>query len=145
MAFNKRLPPPHPPSKGLVIGGLATGISACVVSVAALILSIIALVKANRILSSSSSPTTEDPPPSSVFPPSTPVLYHIPSSPSLLYQFLGHAWDHETSDFKVLYVPLYSVKSKDSCYESHTVAVTHFKRWDEKFVPYKGTVTEEQR
>ncbi|GMI30223.1 hypothetical protein TrRE_jg58, partial [Triparma retinervis] len=59
---------------------------------------------------------------------------------------LGHAWDHETSDFKVLYVPLYSVKSKDARYEPHTVAVTHFERWDEKFVPVKCPVlTDEQR
>jgi hypothetical protein len=103
-------------------------------------------------LSSSSKPSSsrenEDLSPSSV-PPSpspNPTLYHIPSNPALLYQLLGHAWDHETSDFKVLYVPLYSVKSKDARYEPHTVAVTHFERWDEKFVPVKCPVlTDEQR
>ncbi|GMI05901.1 hypothetical protein TrRE_jg10647 [Triparma retinervis] len=102
-----KLPPPSPNNgiTGIAIGGLATGISACVVAVAALILSIIALVK-----------------------------------------LLGHAWDHETSDFKVLYVPLYAVEHKDSRYDSHTVAVTHFERWEEKFVPVKDTLlTEEQR
>lgn len=146
-------PPPSSSSNGIAIAGLSTGISACVVSVAALILAIVALVRANRAINKTSQTSTAadfEPPASSPHrspPSSLPLsIYHIPSSPTKLYQFLGHCWDHETSDYKVLYVPLYKVKPKDSRYDSHTVAVTHFERWDEKFVRVEDTkLTEEER
>mmetsp|Transcript_21407 Transcript_21407/g.44569 ORF Transcript_21407/g.44569 Transcript_21407/m.44569 type:complete len:204 (-) Transcript_21407:36-647(-) len=146
-------PPPSSSSNGIAIAGLSTGISACVVSVAALILAIVALVRANRAVNNTSrtsealqlkqTATSNNHSPPSSLPLS---IYHIPSSPTKLYQFLGHCWDHETSDYKVLYVPLYKVEPKDSRYDSHAVAVTHFERWEEKFVRVEDVkLTEEER
>ena len=50
-----------------------------------------------------------------------------------LNQVLGHAWDHETKDFKVVYRPLYHCGHKVDSYEAHVLAVSHFSRWDTKF------------
>ena len=49
------------------------------------------------------------------------------------YQVLGHAWDHQTKDFKVIYRPLYHCPSAVDRFEAHTLAASHFERWDEKF------------
>ena len=48
------------------------------------------------------------------------------------YQELGHAWDHETKDFKVIYRPLYHCEASDGRFEAHVLASSHFERW-EKF------------
>jgi len=48
-------------------------------------------------------------------------------------QVLGHAWDHETKDFKVVYRPLYHCGHKPDGYEAHIMAISHFSRWDTKF------------
>jgi len=49
------------------------------------------------------------------------------------YQVLGHAWDHEAKDFKVVYRPLYSCAAKPGRYEAHLLACTDFSRWEGKF------------
>ena len=49
------------------------------------------------------------------------------------YQMLGHAWDHEVKDFKVIYRPLYLCDAKADRFEAHYLAASHFSRWDEKF------------
>ena len=49
------------------------------------------------------------------------------------YQCLGHAWDHEVKDFKVVYRPLYHCTAADGRFESHHMAVSHFSRWESKF------------
>ena len=49
------------------------------------------------------------------------------------YQLLGHAWDHETKDFKVIYRPLYHCEAKSDSFEAHVLAASHFSRWEEKF------------
>lgn len=54
------------------------------------------------------------------------------------YQVLGHAWDHEVRDFKVVYRPLYHCSSKENRFEAHTIAVSHFSRWEEKFSRVTG-------
>ena len=51
---------------------------------------------------------------------------------------LGHAWDHEVQDFKVVYRPLYHCSSKEGSFEAHVLAVSHFSRWEDKFVRVKG-------
>lgn len=51
------------------------------------------------------------------------------------YQVMGHAWDHEVKDFKVLYRPLYHCQEKAGSFEAHTLAVSHFSRWESKFKP----------
>jgi hypothetical protein len=51
----------------------------------------------------------------------------------LYYQELGHAWDHETSSFKVIYRPLYHCEAKPNRFEAHALASSHFSRWEEKF------------
>ncbi|KAK3286892.1 hypothetical protein CYMTET_5576 [Cymbomonas tetramitiformis] len=57
----------------------------------------------------------------------------------LHYQVLGHAWDHEIKDFKVVYRPLYHCVSEPARFEAHVLAVSHFSRWESKFnrVPLK--------
>lgn len=57
------------------------------------------------------------------------------------YQVLGHAWDHETKDFKVVYRPLYHCEAKHERFEAHTLAVSHFSRWDEKFTKVTDLTT----
>jgi len=54
------------------------------------------------------------------------------------YQVLGHAWDHEVQDFKVVYRPLYHCPSREGRFEAHVLAVSHFSRWEEKFARVKG-------
>ena len=49
------------------------------------------------------------------------------------YQVLGHAWDHQTKDFKVIYRPLYHCPSAVDRFEAHVLAASHFERWDDKF------------
>ena len=49
------------------------------------------------------------------------------------YQLLGTAWDHEVKDFKVVYRPLYHCTAKEGRFEAHTLAVSHFSRWESKF------------
>ena len=49
------------------------------------------------------------------------------------YQVIGHAWDHEVKDFKVVYRPLYHCTAKPDRFEAHYMAVSHFSRWEEKF------------
>ena len=49
------------------------------------------------------------------------------------YQLLGHAWDHETKDFKVIYRPLYHCPSASGRFEAHVLASSHFERWDTRF------------
>lgn len=49
------------------------------------------------------------------------------------YQVLGHAWDHETKQFKVIYRPLYHCLRKAGSFEAHTLASSHFSRWESKF------------
>eukprot|EP00239_Pterosperma_sp_CCMP1384_P001642 CAMPEP_0197844766 /NCGR_PEP_ID=MMETSP1438-20131217/1742_1 /TAXON_ID=1461541 /ORGANISM="Pterosperma sp., Strain CCMP1384" /LENGTH=362 /DNA_ID=CAMNT_0043455729 /DNA_START=67 /DNA_END=1155 /DNA_ORIENTATION=+ len=49
------------------------------------------------------------------------------------YQVIGHAWDHEVKDFKVVYRPLYHCDAAKDRFEAHTMAVSHFSRWEEKF------------
>jgi hypothetical protein len=49
------------------------------------------------------------------------------------YQLLGHAWDHETKDFKVIYRPLYHCKAAEGRFEAHTLASSHFSRFESKF------------
>ena len=49
------------------------------------------------------------------------------------YQLLGHAWDHETKDFKVIYRPLYHCPSASGRFEAHVLAASHFERWDARF------------
>ena len=48
---------------------------------------------------------------------------------------VGHAWDHEVKDFKVVYRPLYHCTAKEDRFEAHCMAVSHFSRWEEKFRP----------
>ena len=49
------------------------------------------------------------------------------------YQVLGHAWDHEVKEFKVVYRPLYHCTAKKTRFPAHNLAVSHFSRWEEKF------------
>jgi predicted metalloenzyme YecM len=49
------------------------------------------------------------------------------------YQILGHAWDHQIKDFKVVYRPLYHCAAAEGRFEAHTLACSHFERWDAKF------------
>ena len=49
------------------------------------------------------------------------------------YQVIGHAWDHQTKDFKVIYRPLYHCPSAVDRFEAHVLAASHFERWDDKF------------
>jgi hypothetical protein len=49
------------------------------------------------------------------------------------YQLLGHAWDHETKDFKVIYRPLYHCEASEGRFEAHVLASSHFSRWESKF------------
>lgn len=46
------------------------------------------------------------------------------------YQMLGHAWDHEVKDFKVVYRPLYHCVAGCHRFEAHHLAVSHFSRWE---------------
>ena len=48
------------------------------------------------------------------------------------YQMLGHAWDHETKQFKVIYRPLYHCGASNN-FEAHVLASSHFSRWESKF------------
>jgi hypothetical protein len=58
---------------------------------------------------------------------------HIYELGGLFYQVLGHAWDHEVKDFKVVYRPLYHCEAKPGSFPAHTLAVSHFSRWEQKF------------
>ena len=49
------------------------------------------------------------------------------------YQVLGHAWDHEVKDFKVVYRPLYHCPASAGRFEAHALATSHFSRWESKF------------
>ena len=49
------------------------------------------------------------------------------------YQVLGHAWDHEVKDFKVVYRPLYHCPAAVGRFEAHALATSHFSRWESKF------------
>lgn len=49
------------------------------------------------------------------------------------YQLLGYAWDHQVKDFRVLYRPLYQCEAKAGRFEAHSLAVSTFERWEEKF------------
>ncbi|CAD7933350.1 unnamed protein product [Amoebophrya sp. A25] len=49
------------------------------------------------------------------------------------YQVLGHAWDHEVKDFKVIYRPLYHCTAKPDRFQAHYMAASHFSRWESKF------------
>ena len=49
------------------------------------------------------------------------------------YQVIGHAWDHQTKDFKVIYRPLYHCPSAVDRFEAHVLAASHFERWEDKF------------
>ncbi|CAD7964356.1 unnamed protein product [Amoebophrya sp. A120] len=49
------------------------------------------------------------------------------------YQVLGHAWDHEVKDFKVIYRPLYHCTAKPDRFQAHYLAASHFARWESKF------------
>eukprot|EP00927_Polykrikos_kofoidii_P022640 TRINITY_DN21072_c0_g1_i2.p1 TRINITY_DN21072_c0_g1~~TRINITY_DN21072_c0_g1_i2.p1 ORF type:complete len:382 (+),score=67.38 TRINITY_DN21072_c0_g1_i2:78-1223(+) len=49
------------------------------------------------------------------------------------YQVLGHAWDHEVKQFKVIYRPLYTCFRKPGSFEAHQLACSHFSRWESKF------------
>ena len=49
------------------------------------------------------------------------------------YQVIGHAWDHQTKDFKVIYRPLYHCPSAVDRFEAHMLAASHFERWGDKF------------
>ena len=46
---------------------------------------------------------------------------------------LGHAWDHEVQDLKVVYRPLYHCPAKRERFEAHLLAVSHFARWEQRF------------
>lgn len=49
------------------------------------------------------------------------------------YQVMGHVWDHEAKEFKVLYRPLYHCEFKPDRFEAHVLAVSHFERWERLF------------
>eukprot|EP00966_Prymnesium_polylepis_P316359 7309925-Prymnesium_polylepis.1 len=49
------------------------------------------------------------------------------------YQELGHAWDHEAREFKVIYRPLYHCEASHGRFEAHVLAASHFSRWEDKF------------
>ncbi|KAL1511335.1 hypothetical protein AB1Y20_006139 [Prymnesium parvum] len=49
------------------------------------------------------------------------------------YQLIGHAWDHETHDFKVVYRPLYHCKASVRRFEAHLLATSTYERWESKF------------
>ena len=59
-----------------------------------------------------------------------PLVYELKGD---YYQLLGHAWDHEVKDFKVIYRPLYHCPAAADRFEAHVLAASHFSRWDEKF------------
>ena len=53
------------------------------------------------------------------------------------YQQLGHAWDHETKEFKCIYRPLYHCEASPDRFEAHVLASSHFERWDRLFEPQR--------
>ena len=59
-----------------------------------------------------------------------PLVYELKGD---YYQVLGHAWDHEVKDFKVVYRPLYHCPAAKGRFEAHVLAVSHFSRWEDKF------------
>lgn len=59
-----------------------------------------------------------------------PLVYELKGE---YYQVLGHAWDHEVKDFKVVYRPLYHCPASAERFEGHVLAISHFSRWEEKF------------
>lgn len=69
------------------------------------------------------------------FPRPTPVskAHDIWELKGQYYQVIGHAWDHEVKEFKVVYRPLYHCEAKPGSFEAHYLAVSHFSRWEEKF------------
>ena len=51
----------------------------------------------------------------------------------LHYQCIGEAWDHGSSQFVVLYKPLYRCAAKPVRFEAHEFATSPYPRWREKF------------
>jgi len=45
---------------------------------------------------------------------------------------IGHAWNHETRDFDIIYRPLYHCEPKSGIFEAHLFAISTFTRWKEK-------------
>lgn len=60
-------------------------------------------------------------------------VLHVYELKGEYYQLLGAAWDHEAKDFKVVYRPLYNCTAKKDRFEAHSLAVSHYSRWESKF------------
>ena len=62
--------------------------------------------------------------------PLPPLVYELKGE---YYQVLGHAWDHESKDFRVVYRPLYHCRAAAERFEAHVLAISTFARWESKF------------
>ena len=129
------------PASSLAVAGFVISICAAVVALAALIIAIVALVRQTNDRRNTDATVAEafntDPMEGAATP-------HVYVCGNKQYQLLSSVWDHETSDFKVLYKPLYHVDSKKGKYERHEYAVTHYSRWVEKFKRAQGPVREKE-
>jgi hypothetical protein len=89
-----------------------------------------AVVAQQLVFESNEPPPAVQKPAVSPPPPPPPLVFELKGQ---YYQVLGHAWDHEVRDFKVVYRPLYHCTAQPERFEAHTLACSHFSRWEEKF------------